>query len=622
MSRRRDGSDPEAAERLRAKAETFPHRPGVYLWKDAKGQVLYVGKSVDLKARVLSYFGASASEPDKASRLVARARDLDFFVTDGEADALILEYRLIQRHRPRFNVAFRDDKSYPMIKITAEEWPRILVTRRRLDDGATYLGPYPSAASVRRTLKLITGLFPIRDCSFPSARLQKANLCLSYHVGRCAGPCEGKVDGTDYRELAAHAARFLRGDVEPVLRDLENRMAEAAGRMEFERAALFRDRIAGLRRLSEPSRVQSAGAPFDEDVVAADRRGSTTCIQEIQYRKGRMEASSREMVTTDEPLPEVLAAFLATRYLGDGARVPGAVLVSHPPRDQGALEEAIRKASGRAVSILVPERGRRHELVQMALRNAASYLESQGGQGPGEAAVERLREVLGLEEAPARIEGFDISNLGETEKVASLVVALDGRMARSEYRRFVVRTVEGQDDFACMAEVVGRRYRRVLDEGLPLPDLVMVDGGPGQVAAAHRVLVEELGLGDLPLVGLAKREERIHRPGDREGELLAPDDPARLLLQAIRDEAHRFALAHHRIRRERRSLQSGLDGIPGIGPGSRKVLLRHFRDLEAVRRASLEELLAVEGLTRRAALALFGYYHPAGSGTVSAMPKE
>ena len=596
---------------LREKARHLPRKPGIYLWKDSRGKVLYVGKSVDLRSRVASYFGASPSTPEKAGMIVAASRDIDFFVTDNEADALILEHREIQNHRPRFNVIFRDDKSYPMIKITKERFPRIHVTRRKLDDGAVYLGPYPSAAAVRRTLKLITTLFPIRDCHFESRRLRKAKVCLSYHIKRCAGPCEDRVDEEEYRQLASEAGRFLTGDTGPVLDELEAKMQEAAGALEFERAAMYRDRFEALQRLAVPRRIEPHGAPFDEDVVALAAGTAGVVVQELYYRKGRMEGQYRAEIPEPGEPGKLLADWVAARYIGAGARVPGAILLSHEPEDRDTLAEALARVSGQAVELVVPQQGRRYKLLQMALRNALSYLESRRGQGSGGAGMDRLAEALGLPGPPRRIEGFDISNTGETEKVASMVVALDGRMAKSEYRRFVIRGVEGQDDFACMAEAVRRRYKRRLKEGEELPDLVMVDGGPGQVAAAFQVLADELDLAEQPLVGIAKREERLHLPGDTEGLALPRTDPGLQLLQVVRNEAHRFALAHHRARRQKRSFRSELDDVPGVGPASRRALLRHFKDLQAVRAASLEELLSVDGLNRRAARALFDFYHPA-----------
>lgn len=604
-------ADQDSRAALRRKAGRLPRKPGIYLWRAATGEVVYVGKSVDLRSRVLSYFGAPPSTPEKAAAIVAASADVEFFLTDNEADALILEHREIQRHRPRFNVVFRDDKSYLMIKITREPYPRILVTRRREDDGAVYLGPYPSAGAVRRTLKLITTLFAIRDCHFPSARLKSARLCLSYHIGRCAGPCEDKVSEPQYQELAHEAARFLTGDTGEVLAELEQSMSQAAARLEFEKAATYRDRHEALTRLASPRRVEPHGSPFDEDVVAVAAVDGQAAVQELHYRRGRLEGQHRRLLPGEGSAPEQLAAWLAARYLGQGAPVPGTLVLSHRPAGDQALASALSKVAGRSVELVVPERGRRFQGLQMALRNVLGYLESRRGLGAGDEGTARLAEVLGLAAPPARIEGFDISNTGPTEKVASMVVALEGRMARSEYRRFVIRGVEGQDDFACMAEVIRRRYRRLLREGRELPDLVMVDGGPGQVGAAREVLVGELELPDLAVVGLAKREERLHAPGDMEGLWLPPEDPGRRLLQVIRNEAHRFAITHHRARRGKRSLASELDRVPGVGPASRKALLRHFADLAAIRGASLEELLAVDGLNRRAARSLFDFYHGA-----------
>jgi excinuclease ABC subunit C len=602
---------PEDKTVLRQQARSLPHKPGIYLWKAADGIVVYVGKSVDLRSRVNSYFGSAPSTPEKASRIVAASVSLDFFVTDNEADALILEHREIQRHQPRFNVFFKDDKSYPMIKITREAFPRILVTRRKEEDGAIYLGPYPSAAAVRRTFKLITTLFPIRDCHYSSKRLTRVKLCLSYHIKRCAGPCEGKVTDTEYQQLAKEAGRFLTGDTRKVLDELSCKMETAATGLEFERAALYRDRREALLRLAEPRRVEPHGAPFDEDVVAVASQEGRLCIQELYYRKGRLEGQRRKLLPEGGDPGAILGSWLGTRYLGAGAKIPGALILSHEPKEIEVLRAALGKLAGRTVELVVPQQGRRWEILQMALRNALVYLESRREHGTGEEGVQALAEALGMLEEPRRIEGFDISNTGPTEKVASMVVALDGRMARREYRHFVIRDVAGQDDFASMAEVIRRRYSRLLREEKPLPDLVMVDGGQGQVAAAARVLEEELGLAELPLVGLAKREERIFFPGDSEGLLLDARHPGRCLLQVIRNEAHRFAITHHRKRRKKKSLESELDGIRGIGPSSKKALFRHFSDIESIRRASLEELLAVDGLNRRAAHALFEFYRGA-----------
>lgn len=592
---------------LREQARRLPRSPGIYLWTSPEGEVVYVGKSIDLRSRVQSYFGSAPSTPEKASMIVDASAEIDFFVTDNEADALILEHRMIHRHKPRFNVVFRDDKSYPMLKITHEEFPRILVTRKKEKDGGTYLGPYPSAGAVRRTLKLLTSLFPIRDCHFPSKTLKKARLCLSYHIKRCAGPCQDKIEADEYLGLARQAARFLRGDTDEVLADLEAAMHRASENLEFERAALYRDRLQALRKLAAPRRVEPHGAPFDEDVIALARKGARNCIQEIHYRKGRLEGQRRELIRSDDPPETLLLSYLANRYLHEGARLPGALILSHAPEELETFEDALHSLAGRKLEVVTPSRGRRFELVQMALRNGFSFLESRRGKGTGRAGMERLQEVLELPQLPERIEGFDISNTGDTEKVASMVVALDGHTASSEYRRFVIRDVEGIDDFACMKEAVGRRYRRLLKEGAPLPDLILIDGGIGQVGAAREAL-EDLDLSDLPLVGLAKREERLHRPGDNEGILLPPTDEGRRLLQVLRNEAHRFALSLHRKRRKKKSFRSELDSIRGVGPASKKAILRSFQDLEAVRRASLEELLAVEGLGRGAARAVFEYY--------------
>lgn len=587
---------PVTAATVERKLETLPDRPGVYLFKGARDEILYVGKSKRLRTRVRSYFRPAADLTPQKQLMVAQVRDLDFVVAETEAEALILEYELISAHDPPFNIIFRDDKTYPMVKLTRETWPRLVVTRRRLRDGGRYFGPYPDPAAVRLVVKALRSLVPLRTCTCPSERVRRDRACLNHGMGLCRGPCTGAVTTEEYGELVERVARYLKGDDGEILEALRGAMEAAAERLDFERAAVLRDQLRGFERLRTKQRV--VGDPRrSEDVVAVARKGSRYCVQVLSVRGGRMTGQRKHFVEAPgSSTARILREFLAYTYLPADSP-PRTILVSEEPADLELIAEGLRARAGEAVELRVPVAGQGHRLVGMALDNARMHLDAAGEDD----ALASLASHLGLAAPPRRIECFDVSISGGSDPVASMVLFVDGRPQTAGYRRFRITTVEGTDDFACMAEAVGRRYRRLVREGGPLPDLVVVDGGLGQVSAARGALAAVEGAGTLLVVGLAKREERVVGPGLGEGLLLPPRDPARRLLQRMRDEAHRRAVGHHRLLRDRRSLSSALDAIPGVGPRLRTALLRRFGDLDSIRSASTDELTTVRGVGPRLA---------------------
>jgi len=600
----------------------LPSRPGVYLMSDVDGEVIYVGKAVDLRSRVRSYFTPSAQENAKTRRLVAEAADLEFIVTDTELEALILEANLIKTHRPRFNVRLRDDKRYPYIKVTwADPFPRVLVTRRMERDGSRYFGPFTSAAAVRETLELLRRTFPYLTCSREISG-QDRRACLYYDIRLCLAPCIGAVSQQEYRDMIAGLLRFLEGRSEPFLTDLQARMEAAAAALEFERAAALRDQLQAARRVVERQKIVSAAAS-DQDVVAFARDDGNACVQVFFIRSGKL--LGREYFLLEgaeaEADQEVMAAFLKQFY-DEAAYVPPEVLLPDDVSEALVIEEWLRSKRGAKVALRTPRRGRARDLVRMAAENAAEMLAAARAQWEADAhkqeqALDELREALGLAARPARIECYDISTTQGGETTGSMVVFEQGAPRRAHYRRFVVRTVEGTDDYASMREVLTRRFERYQTAGSEevkgargvkgwtlLPDLLVVDGGKGQLAVVLEVRAAFDLTERIAVAALAKREELIFLP-DRPAPLRLPDGSRGLfLLQRIRDEAHRFAIAHHRTRRHRASLASELDSIPGLGPVRRRALLRSFGSLERIRAASVEELAAVPGIPRRVAEAV------------------
>ncbi len=617
-------------EIIRERARQLPDLPGVYLYRDAAGDVLYVGKAKSLKKRVGSYARADRALERKTADLVLRVDSVEATVVGSEAEALLLEQSLIKEHRPQFNIRLRDDKSYPFIAVTvADRFPRVLFTRQKHRRGVRYFGPFPSASRTRETVDLLGRIFPFRPCDGPEPGRRSGSPCLDFHIGRCVAPCIGRVDEAGYRELIDGVIRVLEGDTRTIARELEREMLDAAEAHRFEDAARARNRLQAVRMLQEQNLVHRAEGD-DADVVGVAREGDLACVLIFPLRGGRL--GDRLVYTFENAagatLDELVAAASAERYDAAGIVVPPLVLV--PPGMEGVaapLAESLRRRRGAAVEVRTAQRGEKRRLAELAARNAELQLRHELLQGERSrvrrfGALEELRDVLGLEVAPARIECFDISNTGERATVASMVVFEHGTPRKAHYRSFAI-THGRLDDFASMAEAVGRRFARLAsgDEDDPsfaaLPDLVVIDGGKGQLGAAQRAIAD-LELPHVPMIGLAKRIEEIFLPDRPDPILLDVDAPGLLLLQRVRDEAHRFALGRHRIRRGREATASVIDQIPGIGPARRRALLTHFRDPSTIAQATLAELEAVPGLPRPTARAVYEWLHKAGGSAAGA----
>jgi len=615
---------------LAQKLDTLPERPGVYIYRSSDRKVIYVGKAVILRNRVRSYFHEAARHEPRTRRLVTEIADLEWIVTDTELEALILENELIKRYRPRFNVRLRDDKTYPYIKIHwQEDFPKVSIVRRMERDGARYYGPFTSAYVVRQTLDVLRRVFPYLDCTREITG-HDPKPCLYFHIKRCAGPCIGAVDKEGYRQVVSGLSAFLEGDSERVLDQLTGQMEKAAEALQFERAAQLRDQIRAARQIVERQKVVS-GKQEDEDVIAfaQDERTGEACVQVFFIRRGKL--IGRESFVLEGVPPEangeLISAFVKQFY-DEAAFVPPSILLPKDLDERKIIEQWLRsRRGGKKVTLTVPKRGAKHELLHMAGENAAATLAALQAQWQADTnrqteALGQIQEALGLQEPPSRIECFDISTLRGTFTVGSMVVFAKGAPLKSDYRRFNVKGRGNQgepDDYASMREVLRRRFRRAVEDAVKdpggkarardaswrlLPDLLIVDGGKGQLGVAIEVMAE-FGLTEVvPVAGLAKQREELFLPGRSDPILLPPATQGLFLIQRIRDEAHRFAITAHRQMRGKASVTSELDAIPGIGPARRRSLLKHFGSLEAIREASLEQLAAAPGMSLAAAQAI------------------
>jgi len=618
-----DLRDDDERQVLREKLRLLPDRPGVYLMKNAAGEVIYVGKAVSLRNRVRSYFQSPAGLSAKVRVMTSHIADIDYIVTGSEVEALILEANLIKEHRPRYNVRLRDDKAYPFLKLTNEPFPRVVVARRMERDGARYFGPYTDSNAVRETMRFLRKLFPIRTCSLDLSGELNYRPCLLYHIKRCVGPCAGKVTPEAYDRLIEQVALFLEGRHERLLPELYREMREAAQALEYERAARIRDQIRAIERVTERQTVVS-DRPIDQDLIGFAQEKDLVCVQVFNIRSGRLIGGEHfflEALAEDEP-GEIMTAFVQ-QYYQRAPFVPPEVLVQVPIEDASVVEGWLRERRGGAVRLHVPRRGEKRRLMEMAVENARLVLRERLAQEArrseeAERAMAHLAEVLGLPSLPQRIEAFDISNIQGNQAVASMVVFVDGQPKPSEYRRFKIRTKSTPDDFAMMKEAVHRRFLRGLREQAEeveprgfavFPDLVLIDGGKGQLNAAREVM-RELGVEDIPTVALAKQFELVFVEGRSEPVNLPWASPGLKLLQRIRDEAHRYAITYHRHLRDQRTSESLLDQIPGIGPRRKRELIKRFGSVAGVKRATVEELASVPGISR--ALAERIYQHVRG----------
>lgn len=607
----------ELTQHLQGILATLPAKPGCYLMKNAEGKIIYVGKAVSLKSRVRSYFHADSSHDQKTRRLVCEIADLEWIVVGSELEALILEMNLIKKHRPKYNVRMKDDKRYPYIKIHwQDDFPKVTVTRLMQADGARYFGPYTSAWAVHQTLDVLRRIFPYLTCDREITG-QDRRACLYYDIRLCLGPCIGAVDREQYRQMIADLQSFLDGRSEPVLARVQQEMERAAEELNFERAAALRDKVKALQSIVERQKMVFSADYKDSDVLALARADNEACVQVFFVRGGKLIGREYFVLegTEDAADSEVLAQFIQQFY-AEAANVPQQVMLPEEIEEARIIQEWMRsRRGGEKVEIFVPKEGQPQELVQMAAENAAETLSALRAQWQAdshrqEQALAELQEALALPGPSNRIECYDISNTQGTASVGSMVVFSRGVPDKKLYRRFNIQSVSGPDDFASMEEVLTRRFRRwqAAQEGAAgpgskpdesfsrLPDLLIVDGGKGQLSRAVAVLEKFALMGQVPVVGLAKQEEEIFFP-HRSNPLLLPRASQGLyLVQRIRDEAHRFAITAHRARRSKQGMASVLDSIPGIGPVRRKALLKHFGSVDKIKEAALDELTAVPGI--------------------------
>jgi excinuclease ABC subunit C len=588
---------------LKEKLEALPERPGVYLYRNAQGELLYVGKAKSLRQRVRSYFQPGAQHAPRTVNLVAEIADLETIVVDTELEALMLEANLIKKDRPPYNVILRDDKNFPYLKLSlADEYPRVsLVRRARLDKNA-YYGPFLPASVARRSLKMIPRFFQVATCD--EVFDGKRRPCLYYHLDQCLAPCAGKTTPEEYGRAVADAKLFLEGRHKDLTASLRRHMQDASEAQLYEKAARYRDTLGTMEKLGIRQTIDSSGLE-DRDFLAHHVEGRQVALQVFEMRAGKVQA--RREFTFDE-LDFEPASFYAQVLLqlyADAAPPPSIELAALPA-DPSLLTAWLTERAGRSVTLHVPERGTKRRFLAMVEKNAALAFEARfrARHSHGVEVMEALAHAIGLAEVPYRIETFDISNIHGTDSVASMVVWEGGKPKPSDYRIFNIKTVKGPDDFASMAEAVTRRYRRVLAEGKRLPDLVLIDGGPGQLGAAVRAATAE-GLPMLPMVSLAKREEEIFLQGQGEPIRLDRASPALQLLQRMRDEAHRFGLKRHRAKRAKRTLTSALLDVPGVGPKTAKALLRAFGSVPGVKGATTEQIVAVAGEKVARAIALW-----------------
>lgn len=595
------------SENIREALAVLPDKPGVYLMHDKDGKVIYVGKAVVLKNRVRSYFRNLASHTPKVRAMVAKIADIETIVTSSEVEALILECNLIKKYRPRYNIMLKDDKSYPYLKVTLnEEFPRLYVTRRQMRDGAKYYGPYADAGAMHATVKLLRSMFPLRTCRTMNAERP----CLNYHIKRCLAPCAGLVSKEEYGNMIKSVCMVLDGRTTELERDLKRRMQEAADNYAFEEAARLRDQLQAVMRLNEQQKAVT-GQDSDMDIIGFAKDMTGICIQIFFVRKGKLLGRDNFFLQDDgESEQEVITAFVK-QYYNEASYIPREIALPVLPdaEEQAVIEQWLAEKAQRKAELVRPQRGVKKDLLQLANDNALKLLEERLRKGQlslknDVQAAEELQQALGLPNPLERMDCFDISHTQGSETVASMVVFRNGSISKKDYRRYKIVSAEGKpDDFKSMQEVVYRRYKDYED----LPSLVVIDGGKGQLSSALEV-IRGLGLHDLPVIGLAKREEEIFKEGQSESILLDRDSAALHLIQRIRDEAHRFAITYHRKLRGKRNLVSVLDHVEGIGSKRRQELWKAFKTLDEMKAASVEELAAVESMNYAAAQKLYDFF--------------
>lgn len=580
----------------------LPSSPGVYLMKDAYNNVIYVGKAVVLKNRVRQYFQSYRNHSDKVRSMVKNIKSFEYIMTDSEMEALILECNLIKKYKPKYNVLLRDDKTYPYIKITTnEKYPRVLKVRKISKDNAKYFGPFTNIAAVNETLETIRNIYPIRTCSMDIEKgiRNKVRPCLNFHINRCVGPCTGNVDQKEYSKIIDEIVMFFSGKEDGLLKTLEEKMYECSSKMMFEEAAKYRDKIESIKEITQRQKITNAGSQIDQDVIAMSTLDSQACVQIFFIRNGKISGRENFMLdgVGDSDRYEILGSFIKQFYMNQEF-VPKELIVEEDFLDRQIMEEILSSKKGSSVSIKIPQKGEKKALILMVRKNADEYLikfddmkKKKYEKSLG--ALDELKTLLGIEGKIERIESFDISNLQGVDNIGSMVVYTNGVKDPKEYRRFKIKTVEGQDDYASMAEVVDRRVRHG-----NLPDLILVDGGKGQVSAVESIL--DLHDLDIPVWGMFKNDH--HRTkglvnGDRE---IVLDTTSQLFrfIYSIQEEVHRFAISYHRSLRDKKLTKSQLDDVKGVGPKRKLALIKRFKDVESIKKASIEELMEVEGINR------------------------
>ncbi len=595
-------------------AQSLPHKPGVYLFRDDSRKVIYIGKASNLRNRVRSYFTAQPAIP-KLRRMIPQISDIDFFITDSEQEALILESNLIKKHRPLYNVRLKDDKSYPYIKVTiAEEWPRLMLIRRIKEDGSRYFGPFANAGSIRQTMNWINKIFPYRTCNKVITGTDERP-CLKYHINRCAGPCIGAVSKAEYRDIIDQAMLFLGGKQEQVIRKLKKKMARTSASLQFEMAASLRDQIQSLERLVAGQKVIYS-SKVNEDVIAISGEKNTACAQVFFIRGGKLLGKAHFVLegASDERPGKIITTFIEQFY-NAGADIPPRILLQTEPEDKALIEGWLQSKMEHRVQLIIPRRGIKKQLVEMVAGNAAEMLEQLklkwlADSGRTGAALEELKTELRLPRIPKRIECYDISNIHGTAAVGSMVVFENGQPRGAHYRRFKIKSVSGIDDYAMMREVLRRRFgrgtRSTGESWSSIPDLILIDGGRGHLNAVFQ-LMHEMEIDSVPLASIAKANEEVFIPDATEPIILPRNSQGLYLLQRIRDEAHRFAISYHTKVRQRAAFVSPLDQVAGIGPKRKRALIKKFESIKGIKAASVDELASAQGMTESLAERLKEY---------------
>ena len=598
--------DGEQQAYILEKVSHLPTTPGVYLWRDKYQRIIYVGKAINLRNRVRSYVQQDVNRSVKVTAMMRRAWDVETIQTKTEMEALILEATLIKEHHPKYNIMLRDDKTYPYVKVTVqEEYPRLFMTRRLERDGAKYFGPFTDVTAVHHVLRILRAYYPLRTCK--SMKVERP--CLQYHMHYCEGPCMKYVTVEAYRTYIDDIVALFEGKQVQVIQEITSKMEQASEDLEFELAAKYRDDLLSIQKVQEKQRMVTQRGDMDVLGIAID--GPMACIQLFFIRSGRLLGRENYFVQHEGDSPELVMTEFIKQYYGGSTFIPKELLLPMNSVDRELFSEWFTSMKGQQVDVSVPQRGYKKDLIKMAEENAQNFLAERRRQwqytiDKAGGAVKKLAEVLDLPRLPERMECYDISHMQGAETVASMVVFEGGKPAKREYRRFKLKTVQGKpDDFASMAEIMERRYGNEKD--WPMPDLIIIDGGKGQLNAALPV-IRAMGVTDVPVISLAKRIEEVFVEGESESIILEHHTPELQLLQQIRDEAHRFAITYHRRLRGKRNLESVLDHIEGIGPKRRKALYKHFGNLDAMRVAELEELESVEGMNKKAALAVYEFF--------------